>query len=191
MTIGTACDRAESLAGAIALGEASAAEREQYRLHLAHCARCVEAYGGERNIERVMAVVARARDDERWEPVARARMPHRVPIVSVARWSAVAATAALFAFALTSPPGVTDLHRARNGAAAIAALNTQIPPRRVEQTESLVYGSATTSKTAALFELGVDRDGQPKSCRIVRSSGFSRLDAAVCRAAMQSRASHR
>ena len=63
------CERAEILAGAIALGEASDLEREQYRAHLASCSACLAAFGGEREIERVMASIARARDAETWEPV--------------------------------------------------------------------------------------------------------------------------
>jgi TonB family protein len=65
------CSRAEVLAGAIALGEASEAEREEYRQHIATCASCLGALGGEREIERVMAAVAQARDAETWEPLAR------------------------------------------------------------------------------------------------------------------------
>lgn len=72
------CGRAEVLAGAIALGEASVAEREAYRRHIAGCARCLDALGGERSIERVMATIASARDAETWEPVpVRWRAPAR------------------------------------------------------------------------------------------------------------------
>lgn len=62
------CARSEVLAGAIALGEASDAEREQYRRHIAACRRCVNAIGGEREIERTANVVALARDAETWQP---------------------------------------------------------------------------------------------------------------------------
>ncbi|HTV91788.1 MAG TPA: TonB family protein [Verrucomicrobiae bacterium] len=65
------CSRAEILAGAIALGEASEAEREEYRRHIATCSSCLGALGGEREIERVMAAVAQARDVETWEPLPR------------------------------------------------------------------------------------------------------------------------
>lgn len=64
----TDCARAETLAGAIALEEATDGERDAYRRHLASCGRCVDTLGGERDIERVMSVVARARDQESWEP---------------------------------------------------------------------------------------------------------------------------
>ncbi len=63
------CERAEILAGAIALGEATDNERAEYREHVASCAPCIEGLGGELEIERVMATVARARDTETWEPV--------------------------------------------------------------------------------------------------------------------------
>ena len=63
------CERAEILAGAIALGEATDSERAEYRGHVASCASCIESLGGEREIERVMATVVRARDMETWEPV--------------------------------------------------------------------------------------------------------------------------
>ena len=65
------CSHAEILAGAIALGEASEAEREEYRQHIATCAACLRAFGGEREIERVMAAVAQAREVETWEPLPR------------------------------------------------------------------------------------------------------------------------
>ena len=65
------CSRTEILAGAIALGEASETEREEYRNHIATCASCLRALGGEREIERVMSAITRARDDETWDPLPR------------------------------------------------------------------------------------------------------------------------
>jgi TonB family protein len=65
------CSRAEILAGAIALGESTEAERDEYRNHIATCASCLAALGGEREIERVMSTVAQARDAETWEPIPR------------------------------------------------------------------------------------------------------------------------
>ncbi len=64
-----ACARAEIVAGAIALGEATETERDEYRRHIAACASCLAALGGEREIERIMRAVADARDAETWEPV--------------------------------------------------------------------------------------------------------------------------
>ncbi len=91
------CTRAEILAGAIALNEASDAERDAYRRHLAGCADCIDALGGEREIERVMATVAAARDAERWEPAVRV-----VPAARRgARWWPAAAGTLAAAFALS------------------------------------------------------------------------------------------
>lgn len=64
----TACNQAEVLAGAIALGEATDAERQAYRGHVATCSACLRANGGEHEIERTMACVGRARADETWDP---------------------------------------------------------------------------------------------------------------------------
>ncbi|MGR4064076.1 MAG: energy transducer TonB [Vulcanimicrobiaceae bacterium] len=88
----------ETVAGSIALNEASDAERERYRRHLAGCMRCVDAYGGEREIERVMATIARARDEETWAPdpvsVGRAREAGRRRAVTIG-FSAIAAALAI------------------------------------------------------------------------------------------------
>lgn len=71
----------EALAGAIALGEASDADRRRYREHIAGCADCLRSLGGEHEIERTTAVVGAARDSEIWAPelrnvfVARKRRP--------------------------------------------------------------------------------------------------------------------
>jgi TonB family protein len=66
--IQTDCVRAEVLAGAVALGEASDVERDEYRRHLSGCQDCISGLGGERDIERTMRVVALARETENWEP---------------------------------------------------------------------------------------------------------------------------
>ena len=91
------CSRAEILAGAIALGEATEAEREEYRKHLATCASCLRSLSGEREIERVMAKLAQARDEETWEPI-----PGRLGARSRARmWrtgAAVLAAAVVISF---------------------------------------------------------------------------------------------
>ncbi|HET6896238.1 MAG TPA: TonB family protein [Candidatus Baltobacteraceae bacterium] len=74
-------DRIEAIAGAIALGEASDEERREYREHIAACRGCLDALGGEREIERVAATVPAARDQEVWEPdvrnVVEARLQRR------------------------------------------------------------------------------------------------------------------
>jgi TonB family protein len=61
-------ERIEALAGAIALGEATDEERNEYREHIASCAECLNALGGEREIERVAASVHDARESEVWQP---------------------------------------------------------------------------------------------------------------------------
>jgi TonB family protein len=78
------CARAEVLAGAIALGEATDVERDEYRKHLAGCASCLGALGGEREIERVMTAVASARDAETWEPDVRGALAvrRRTPVLN-------------------------------------------------------------------------------------------------------------
>lgn len=61
-------ERIETIAGAIALGEATQDERRQYREHLTSCRACLDALGGEHEIERTAAVVGHARESEVWEP---------------------------------------------------------------------------------------------------------------------------
>ncbi|MDP9025556.1 MAG: energy transducer TonB [Candidatus Eremiobacteraeota bacterium] len=64
-----ACQRAEVLAGAIALHEAGDVERDEYRSHIAVCSSCLGALGGEIGIERVMETIREAREGETWQPV--------------------------------------------------------------------------------------------------------------------------
>ena len=71
------CARAEITAGAVALGEATDAERDSYRRHLSVCRRCLECLGGERDVERTMQLVARARDAESWQPDIRVALRDR------------------------------------------------------------------------------------------------------------------
>lgn len=61
-------ERIETLAGAIALGEATDDERAEYRAHIASCKACLHALGGEHELERVSSTVAAARESEVWEP---------------------------------------------------------------------------------------------------------------------------
>jgi TonB family protein len=74
------CTRAEITAGAVALGEASDAERDAYRRHLSVCRRCLDGLGGEREVERTMQLVARARDGESWEPDVRVALRDRLHV---------------------------------------------------------------------------------------------------------------
>lgn len=66
----SAHDRAQILAGAIALGEATDAQRVEYRSHLAGCAECRDELGGEIELQRTAATVALARESELWTPSA-------------------------------------------------------------------------------------------------------------------------
>ena len=61
-------DRIDAIAGAIALGEATDAERHEYREHLASCRHCLRESGGEHEIERVASIVTFARESETWSP---------------------------------------------------------------------------------------------------------------------------
>lgn len=64
-----ACQRAEVLAGAVALSEADENEREEYRRHIAGCSSCLDELGGEVSIARIMDTVREARSSETWQPV--------------------------------------------------------------------------------------------------------------------------
>lgn len=71
-------DRAEVLAGAVALGEATDDERIEYRRHLAACAKCLHSLGGEHELERLNSVVQTAHASEVWEPDVRAPLMDRL-----------------------------------------------------------------------------------------------------------------
>ncbi|GAC1504229.1 MAG: hypothetical protein NVS1B14_09990 [Vulcanimicrobiaceae bacterium] len=73
--------RAEIIAGAIALGEATDAERIEYRQHLAECVACLRALGGEHvALERVSGGIADARASELWKPDLRAPFMARLNV---------------------------------------------------------------------------------------------------------------
>ncbi len=71
-------NRAEVLAGAIALGEATDEERVEYRRHLAECGPCLQSLGGEHELERLNNVVQQAHMSEMWEPDVRGPLLDRV-----------------------------------------------------------------------------------------------------------------
>ncbi|HVN68503.1 MAG TPA: hypothetical protein VMU38_02445 [Candidatus Binatia bacterium] len=182
------CEAAASMAGAIAIGEASDAQRDAYRGHLAECGRCVGELGGEREIERVMAVVAQARDNERWEPDLRRALARRGSPRRAWRWGAALGAIAIvaagaFAMEKKSEPGNGGPAISAREARAIAALGTQTAPRREGQAESLAVGAPIGVTTA--FSVSVNSRGVPLRCTITKSSGRSALDAALCRAAME------
>lgn len=189
MSASNDCATIEQLAGAIAIGEAGDAERHAYRKHLAVCTRCLQSFGGEREIERVIAVVSQAREDESWSPDLRHSRARRRASRKI--WSGVAVLCAAIAIVL----GVRAVERptvavsVRHGISAqeiraLAALDTQAAPRALGRAESLAIGGSTF---ATVFELSVDAAGRPVHCTIAKSSGDLVLDRSVCRAAMQAR----
>jgi hypothetical protein len=185
MTSRSNCLLAERLAGAIAVGDASEAERDAYRSHVAVCARCVNELGGEREIERVMSVVGEARDDERWDPDLRSRLARRSAPRRAWVWGAALAAIAALVIGVRSAQIVHSptSHQtiASQEARAIAALDTQTGPRREGRAESLTVGTTTISTS---FAVSVDQRGVPVRCTITKSSGVRSLDESVCRAAM-------
>lgn len=131
------CARAEVLAGAIALDEASAAEREEYRNHLATCPSCVRAFGGEREIERVMTRVAHARAAETWEPLPRRRASHAHVIP-------LRAAAIVLAGAIVFAPQVVAVERMAVVPTYRVVLARQTAPPRPAQRLIVVPSIAST-----------------------------------------------
>jgi TonB family protein len=160
MTTGVDCTRAEILAGTLALGEASESDRDAYRRHVAGCPRCLANLGGERDIERVMAVVAEARDAEQWEP--RLRAPAHNPQTQWRRaWSWAAALAAVAILSFAGQRLAEQRHSGAAGAGhalvvvhnvvtlpsagdkrSIAAIGTQSAPKAEQRAESLAMAPA-------------------------------------------------
>lgn len=180
------CATAERLAGAIAIAEASDEERDAYRAHLAGCARCVRELGGERDIERVMSTVARARDEERWDPdlraVGRQPVPNRRWMWAGALAAAVAAIVSLRLIETPKPAAPPAHVISAQEVRAIAALGTQTATPHEGRAESLAVGSATLS---AALRVSVNARGVPVRCEITRSSGDRALDESVCAAVMR------
>ncbi len=120
----TACARAEILAGAIALGEATDPERDEYRRHIAACAPCVQSLGGEREIERVMHTVVQAREMETWQPLVPSFAARRARVArSLARvglWSVVVALALSLAVHVLVAAAIRPMDVARAGAPKVA-----------------------------------------------------------------------
>ncbi len=189
-TVRNDCVVAERLAGAIAIGEAGDEERVAYRAHVADCRQCLQALGGEHEIERVMSAVARAREDECWEPQRRFRLA--TPEMRRNAWTLALALAAAVVLTLglrtaEKPPPIVSPQRAVSSQEihGVAALDTQTAPRREARAESLRVGAATTLSTS--FDVTVDERGTPLQCTITKSSGFRVVDRSVCRAAMHAR----
>jgi hypothetical protein len=182
------CTSAEILAGAIALGEAGDEQRHAYREHLSTCRRCLATIGGEREIERVINVVAQARDQEQWQPDVR-RALARIPVRRYGwKWgvglaAAGALTVAILATQRHAPVAVRSV--AMPDVAAVAALGTQTMPQREHRAESLAFTSAQTSRATITFEVRLNERGKPTRCTIIKHSGRASLDAALCDAVMR------
>jgi hypothetical protein len=188
MTSCADCASTQRLAGAIALGEADDAQREAYRSHLSMCGTCLREFGGEREIERVMSLVSRAREDERWEPALRLA-PRRAGagrgvLVLASTLAALAIVAGIRTWERPGAPAPSVPAIASHEAQALAALDTRTGPKREARAESLAVGSATY---AAGLEITVDEHGHPQRCRISTSSGDRAFDVSICRAAMHAR----
>lgn len=184
------CTTAEILAGAIALGEAGDEQRHAYREHLSTCRGCLATIGGEREIERVINVVAQARDQEQWQPDVR-RALARVPARRHGwKWGAgLAAAGALTVAILTTQRHAPVVVRsvAMPDVVGVAALGTQTMPQREHRAESLAFTSAQAARATITFEVRLDKQGKPSRCTIVKHSGRASLDAALCDAVMRAR----
>jgi TonB family protein len=172
MTTRVDCKRAEVLAGAVALGEASDTERDAYRLHLTDCKRCLANLGGEREIERVMRVVARARDQERWEPAPRSVLRGRgVSWGRVLRWSAALAAVAILSFAgeriallphapvTSAPHALVVVHNvvtlpSQRDERSIAEIGTQTAPKAEQHAEYLKVAPPAPATIADVMPIG-------------------------------------
>jgi TonB family protein len=127
------CSRAEITAGAVALGEASDTERDEYRRHLSGCRRCLGSLGGERDIERTMNLVAEAREVESWNPDVRVALRERAGAKRHAWRFAVAAVATgavvalgIHTFVPSAKPGAQRIELARRAPAVTLA--RPLPP---------------------------------------------------------------
>jgi TonB family protein len=150
------CERAEIIAGAIALGEATERECDLYRRHLASCSACCSELVGERELERTAAAVARARDAERWEPEvsfhrirqARSRRAVRVALSggALAASAAIAAGIAVMLRAQDAPPQSAGLP-------AVAKVSTthgaQTPPQTPRRHIVIVHNVVTLTAPAS------------------------------------------
>jgi TonB family protein len=149
------CARAEITAGAVALGEASDAERDAYRRHLAGCGRCLENFGGEREIERTMRLVAQARDTESWEPDLRVALRERARGTRLA-WRfglAVVAAAAIVSIGVRAwaPPSVQPAaERVALTQRRPAAAPTRAPHRTAGGHDLVVLHNVATLKRPPL-----------------------------------------
>jgi hypothetical protein len=196
MNCGVDCARAEILAGAIALGEANDENRHAYRGHLASCRRCLDAIGGEREIERVMNLVARARDQESWQPEIRTAFAGGR---NVWRWGAVAAAAAIVALTTRGVlqerpvvvPGVPappqSVSVSEQELRGVAALGTQAGPKSIHRAESLAFIPTASGTRTVTLRVSFDQRGKPVRCVVVSTGIRAAAGAATCAAVMRAR----
>lgn len=146
----------EVLAGAIALGEASDAERQAYRQHIAHCERCRAELGGEHELVRAYEIVAAARESEVWEPqlgsVLRRRSLSLSPLVRFAAAFALTFAVATAALHYVTVPAAQQLHAAQPAAPANVALHraSAQPPLQAPQRKLMVYHNVVQMARAPL-----------------------------------------
>ncbi|HEY6485663.1 MAG TPA: hypothetical protein VIX83_04710 [Candidatus Cybelea sp.] len=199
MRVGAGCGEAEILAGAIALGEAGDAERNAYREHLSVCRRCLVSIGGEREIERVMNVIADARAQEHWQPQTRglfAGAKSRRPFL---RWGAAAAAALLVVFVARqgyqSHPAVVHsvTPAAQTGVSAeqearvVAALGTQSVPKREHHAESLAFSARENAAQTITVKVSFNAAGKPTHCKGLHRANSQKLVATLCNMVMRGR----
>lgn len=133
------CARAEILAGAIALGEASETERDEYRRHISVCADCLASLGGEREIERVMQSVADAREGEVWAPapvratVRRARWKFAFGVGTSVLAAAVVASLGIHSLIAASVPRVQIVAQAPQQASPTTPFHVSLERRAKPQ----------------------------------------------------------
>ena len=133
----------EVLAGAIALGEATDADRRAYREHIAGCAQCLRELGGEHELARTSAVVAEARDGEVWNPqlgnVLRRRSPLLSPAVRFAAAFAIVLGSAAAALHYAAPAARTAPPPVVSYAPAPLAAKQSVPAAPQTQRRLTVY----------------------------------------------------
>jgi TonB family protein len=190
--ISSDCVRAEVTAGAVALGEATQAERDEYRRHLSVCRHCLTTLGGERDIERTMQLVTQGREAERWEPVVRGLRPDRVATKRQVWWLSFAAvaTAALVSIGIgfhgrnpvkPAPQTVTVAHR-------MPVAPPQIPHRSAAGHDLVVLHKLVTLKRPPLEAAAprVASNAPRHAARPIEKRDAGRRDPVVVAAAVPS-----
>lgn len=180
------CARAEVIAGALALQEATDAERDAYRRHLAQCSRCADELLGELEFERMGRVLVQARSDERWEPDVRgafqrrkARSAWRFGLASIGAASVAAAACLVLLFAGRQAPAPPLAALREQALAAVRTVPTA--PFAAQRAESL----SVLPASGASIQIGLDRRGNPTNCSVTKSSGSVSLDKQICKNALK------